>query len=182
MPDAPPEQAPNLTSQYASRVATDLERVSTEIATLEERLERLRADRELLTEFQKALHDKSANGASAPLLSTSPAGRAGAAAARERPAAARAASDGRRQRHDITLVDLVRAYLAGQGEPRSAGEITDALATSHPHRSFKTTVVRSTVESLVAKGEAERSKKGTFVYYGAPGTPSGPAKDAPPPS
>ncbi|MFI1093846.1 hypothetical protein [Streptomyces sp. NPDC020917] len=64
-----------------------------------------------------------------------------------------------------TLIALVRQHLAGHAEPRSAAEITASLTTSHPDRGIKATVVRTTAESLVAKGLAHRSKQGSSVFY-----------------
>ncbi|MEU8578087.1 hypothetical protein [Streptomyces asoensis] len=64
-----------------------------------------------------------------------------------------------------TLVDLVRRHLTEQKEPRSAAEITTALGQAHPERTVKTTVVRTTLEGLVAKAQAHRSKQGTSVFY-----------------
>ncbi|MGE6735870.1 hypothetical protein [Streptomyces sp. NPDC059900] len=66
-----------------------------------------------------------------------------------------------------TLVELIAAHLGQQKEPRSAAEITTALAKSHPDRAIKTTVVRTTVEGLVAKGRALRTKQGSSVFYTA---------------
>ncbi|MGP4088011.1 hypothetical protein [Streptomyces sp. KR55] len=70
-----------------------------------------------------------------------------------------------------TLVDLVRGHLGEQSEPRSAAEIATGLGQTHPERGIKTTVVRTTLENLVAKGQAQRSKQGTSVFYTAPDTP-----------
>ncbi|MGW2296469.1 hypothetical protein [Streptomyces violaceorubidus] len=83
-----------------------------------------------------------------------------------------------------TLVELVREHLAGQREPRSAAEVTTALSEAHSGRTVKTTVVRTTLEGLVAKNQAQRTKQGTSVYYTATGaTPSeqqqAPAAEAP---
>ncbi|MET7656031.1 MULTISPECIES: hypothetical protein [unclassified Streptomyces] len=66
-----------------------------------------------------------------------------------------------------TLVDLVRRHLTEQKEPRSAAEITTALGLAHPERTIKTTVVRTTLEGLVAKTQAQRSKQGSSVFYTA---------------
>ncbi|MFJ1732661.1 hypothetical protein [Streptomyces sp. NPDC088254] len=66
-----------------------------------------------------------------------------------------------------TLVDLVRRHLGEQSEPRSAAEVTTALAQAHPERSVKTTVIRTTLEGLVARNHAHRSKQGTSVFYTA---------------
>ncbi|CAM5315405.1 MULTISPECIES: hypothetical protein [Streptomyces] len=72
------------------------------------------------------------------------------------------------------LVDLVRGHLAEQKEPRSAAEIAAALDQAHPGRAVKVTVIRSTLEGLVARNQAQRSKQGTSVFYTAPegGTPA----------
>ncbi|MGW2620129.1 hypothetical protein [Streptomyces sp. NPDC001500] len=66
-----------------------------------------------------------------------------------------------------TLVDLVRDHLARQSEPRSAAEIATALGETHPERTVKTTVVRTTLEGLVAKTQAQRTKQGSSVFYTA---------------
>ncbi|GAA2523584.1 hypothetical protein [Streptomyces longisporus] len=76
-----------------------------------------------------------------------------------------------------TLVELIRRHLAEQGEPRSAAEIAASLDKAHPERDIKTKVVRVTLEGLVAKNRAERTKQGTSVYYTAPDAP-GPAAAA----
>ncbi|MFF7098094.1 hypothetical protein ACFY9A_37770 [Streptomyces rubradiris] len=67
------------------------------------------------------------------------------------------------------LVDLVRNHLTGTNEPRSAAEITTALGQAHPQRGVKATVVRNTLENLVARCQAERSKQGSAVFYMAAG-------------
>ncbi|MGW6518208.1 hypothetical protein [Streptomyces sp. NPDC054962] len=66
-----------------------------------------------------------------------------------------------------TLVDLVRRHLTEQSEPRSAAEIAAALGQAHPERAIKTTVIRTTLEGLVAKTQAQRSKQGSSVFYTA---------------
>lgn len=70
-----------------------------------------------------------------------------------------------------TLVELIRGHLAEQSEPRSAAEIAAALGEAHPDRSVKTTVVRTTLEGLVAKSQAQRSKQGNSVFYTASAVP-----------
>ncbi|MFD7687109.1 hypothetical protein [Streptomyces sp. NPDC059781] len=66
------------------------------------------------------------------------------------------------------LVDLVRRHLGEQSEPRSAAEIAGALEQAHPGRAVKTTVVRSTLEGLVARNQAQRTKQGSSVFYTTP--------------
>ncbi|MGV9986795.1 hypothetical protein [Streptomyces olivaceus] len=79
-----------------------------------------------------------------------------------------------------TLVELVRHHLAGQSEPRSAAEVTTALGETHPERTVKTTVVRTTLEGLVARNQAQRSKQGTSVYYTAADAPEAKQKQQAP--
>jgi hypothetical protein len=67
-----------------------------------------------------------------------------------------------------TLVELVRNHLTEQSEPRSAADIATALGKAHPERGVKTTVVRTTLEGLVAKNQAKRTKQGASVFYTAP--------------
>ncbi|WP_109005204.1 hypothetical protein [Streptomyces rishiriensis] len=66
-----------------------------------------------------------------------------------------------------TLVELVRGHLAQQSEPRSAAEIATSLGETHPERSVKITVIRTTLEGLVAKAQAQRTKQGSSVFYTA---------------
>jgi predicted transcriptional regulator len=67
-----------------------------------------------------------------------------------------------------TLVELIRRHLAEQQEPRSAAEISTALGQAHPARDIAPKVVRVTLEGLVAKSQAKRSKQGRSVFYAAP--------------
>jgi hypothetical protein len=67
-----------------------------------------------------------------------------------------------------TLVELIRRHLAEQKEPRSAAEIAGSLGRAHPERDISAKVVRVTLEGLVAKSQAERSKQGRSVFYSAP--------------
>ncbi|TQJ57686.1 MULTISPECIES: hypothetical protein [Streptomyces] len=71
------------------------------------------------------------------------------------------------QTAQTTLVDLVRRHLTEQSEPRSAAEIATALGQAHPERAIKTTVIRTTLEGLVAKTQAQRSRQGSSVFYTA---------------
>ncbi|MFD5232078.1 hypothetical protein ACFWJ5_26800 [Streptomyces qaidamensis] len=76
-----------------------------------------------------------------------------------------------------TLVELIRRHLAEQKEPRSAAEISTALGEAHPHRGIAAKVVRVTLEGLVAKSQAERSKQGRSVFYTAPASESAAATE-----
>ncbi|MDR6980996.1 hypothetical protein J2X68_007738 [Streptomyces sp. 3330] len=77
-----------------------------------------------------------------------------------------------------TLVGLVRGYLFEQSEPRSAAEIATALGQAHPERGVKTTVVRTTLEGLVAKNQAQRTRQGTSVFYTTAAKPQTEAVDS----
>ncbi|MEU4037273.1 hypothetical protein [Streptomyces collinus] len=66
-----------------------------------------------------------------------------------------------------TLIELVLKHLTEQQEPRSAAEVTQALDREHPGRGVQATVVRTSLENLVAKNKAQRTKQGTSVFYTA---------------
>ncbi|MFE9643299.1 hypothetical protein ACFYO0_03880 [Streptomyces sp. NPDC006365] len=70
-----------------------------------------------------------------------------------------------------TLVELIRRHLGEQSEPRSAAEIATALGQANPERRIKSTVVRTSLEGLVAKSQAHRTKQGSSVFYTAPDAP-----------
>ncbi|MET7745992.1 hypothetical protein [Streptomyces sp. NPDC005385] len=179
-----------LAAQYGTQVASDLERnateqarVSADLEALQEQLLALQRDHSVLVNVQQAL-------GSSPVAVTAPAvphqasatpqrGKAQKTAAapvkkaapKKTPAkasAAKAAKPASDSAAKPSLVDLVRGHLEQAGEPRSAAEITTALAKAHPDRSIKVTVVRTTVENLVAKSHAQRAKQGSSVFYTAP--------------
>jgi len=77
-----------------------------------------------------------------------------------------------------TLVELIRDHLGRQPEPRSSAEVATALAEAHPDREIKPKVVRTTVEGLVAKGQVQRTKQGSSVFYTTSGTAPAPAGTA----
>ncbi|MEU5537934.1 hypothetical protein [Streptomyces sp. NPDC020362] len=175
---------------YAARVAEDLERnaqeqerLSSEVAALQEKLETLRHDQALLITMQQALDSAEKAGEAAPAGSTgaslprqtTPVEESG----KEKPSRARkttpkkkptpAARSPRTPKGDTgpTLRDLVVGHLSQEGEPRSALEVTGALTGTHPDRGIKITVVRSTLEAMVAKGQVRRTKQGKSVFYSA---------------
>ncbi|MEV8565374.1 hypothetical protein AB0436_07250 [Streptomyces sp. NPDC051322] len=193
-----------LKSQYHAQVTADLEsnvkeqeRIATEVAALKEQLTALERDHELLTSMQQALATAEAH---AGIPATEAGGRtakaASATAAVPRPRASRksgrtpaaakasekAAAAGRTKKASRngapTLRDLVSVQLSQQKEPRSAAEVTAALTKAHPQRNVGATVVRNTLESLVAKGEAVRSKQQNSVFYSAAGTTKQATKQA----
>ncbi|MGW2050493.1 hypothetical protein ACWCPF_35765 [Streptomyces sp. NPDC001858] len=177
-----------VTSQYAAQVTGDLERnlkeqelLAGEIATLQGKLAALEQDRSVLLNVRQALGLESAAATAVP----APREEAAAvdvpkkkAAKKSAPAARKSAGKPRTPRTasaepaQPSLVSLVREHLARQDEPRSAAEVAQSLGQLHPERGIKTTVVRTTLEGLVAKNHAQRSKQGTSVFYTSPDAPT----------
>jgi hypothetical protein len=186
-----------LTTQYGAQVASDLERnlkeqdrVREEIEALQEQLAALQHDHTILVNVQQALGLPSAPALPEPETATAvpaPRKRAPASASRsgkqrrtDKSAGKSAAPAGKQARKRSTaapsagpravpkLVDLVRDHLAGQHEPRSAAEISAELEQQHPDREIKTKIVRLTLEGLVAKNQAQRTKQGRSVFYTTP--------------
>ncbi|GGJ72686.1 hypothetical protein [Streptomyces brasiliensis] len=194
-----------LTSQYAAQVTSDLERnakeqerISADIAALQEQLAALQHDHSVLVNVQQVLGVSPApvQPAAAPDSSTVPAPRnkktagehgaskrtrakkaddaqdraAAKSSASKKTAASKKPTDNTTAATATrpTLVELVRSHLTEQSEPRSATEVTTTLDAAHPERGIKTTVVRTTLEGLVAKNQAQRTKQGSSVYYTAP--------------
>ncbi|MFI8834902.1 hypothetical protein ACIGPN_28315 [Streptomyces afghaniensis] len=183
-----------LTSQYTAQVAKDLERnakeqerVGAEIAALQEQLLALQHDHTVLVNVQKALGaaDAPTEVAPSPEDAAVPSPRHEAPAKSATGKRSRAKKTGTAQGGKTpkktaaktatakaakpTLVELIRGHLTEQSEPRSAAEVATALGQAHPDRGIKTTVVRTTLEGLVAKSQAQRTKQGSSVFYTAPG-------------
>ncbi|MFD8216038.1 hypothetical protein ACFV2U_20415 [Streptomyces sp. NPDC059697] len=182
-----------LTSQYIAQVTGDLERnakeqdrVGAEIEALQEQLRALQHDHIVLVNMQDALggpdSTPGAEVATAPSVphqaSAEPKQSKGKKAAAtdakktapKKPAAKASSAKASSVKASTTaakptLVELIRGHLEKQSEPRSAAEITTALTQAHPDRSVKTTVVRTTLEGLVAKSHAHRTKQGSSVFY-----------------
>ncbi|MFD9865532.1 hypothetical protein [Streptomyces alboflavus] len=183
-----------LASQYETQVSGDLERnikeqerIRAEIDTLQEQLSSLLHDHTVLVNIRQALGATNPPAATAEVpekagVVPSPRGKASVAGKNKRPAAKKAGSsqrrsaDGKQARKsaaaEVTLVELIGRHLAAQSEPRSAAEVATDLGQAHPDRGIKTTVVRTTLENLVAKNRAQRSKQGTSVFYTAPEAPA----------
>ncbi|MFF3429296.1 hypothetical protein [Streptomyces sp. NPDC002602] len=85
-------------------------------------------------------------------------------AAAKKPVAKKAASSDKNQ---VPLTELIHQHLTGQTEPKTAAEISQALAVAHPDRSLNDNLVRTSTERLVARSLAERAKQGSTVYYTA---------------
>ncbi|WP_405987874.1 hypothetical protein [Streptomyces sp. NBC_00986] len=182
-----------LTSQYIAQVAGDLEsnlkeqeRIGAEIAALQQQLTALQQDHSVLVNMQQALGvtrqpdepSTAAESAAAPAsqqkTEAAPASKQRArktTAVREttakKPTTPMAGTTAPRP----TLVELIRRHLIEQNEPRSAAEISTALGNAHPERGIKTKVVRVTLEGLVARSQAQRTKQGASVYYTSPDAP-----------
>ncbi|MGW0633919.1 hypothetical protein [Streptomyces sp. NPDC002758] len=192
---APTELTSQYAAQVTSdleRNAKEQERINADIAALQEQLAALQHDHSVLVNVQQALgvSPASVQPAAAPDNSTVPAPRnkkpAGEPGAGKRTRATKtdAAQDrtatkksevkkpvgnaSAAKASQPTLVELIRSHLTEQSEPISAAEVATALDTAHPERGIKTTVVRTTLENLVAKNQAQRTKQGSSVYYTAP--------------
>ncbi len=184
--------------------AKEQQRLGAEIAALQEQLEAHQRNHAVLVSIQQAIGAAPASaepaapsvGATVPAPRTTKKTTEADATKRGRAKKTRAASQPRRgttkptaekgsgkaastKATQPTLVDLIRNHLSEQSEPRSAAEITSALAQAHPDRSVKTTVVRTTVEGLVAKSQAQRSKQGSSVFYTASAVPDQAAQPKP---
>ncbi|MFJ6868671.1 hypothetical protein ACIQRS_31505 [Streptomyces termitum] len=153
-----------LTSAYSSKVASDLERnleeqerIRGEVTRLTAELDALMHDHAVLLNLQKALRSEAP--LSAPDLPRQRTGKSGKGR--------RSSAAGR-----PTLVELIRHHLAASSTPCSASEVTTALSEQHRDRHIQTTVVRTSLENLVARGEAHRTKQGSSVFY----TPAAPAR------
>ncbi|MGI5372678.1 hypothetical protein ACQEV2_00055 [Streptomyces sp. CA-251387] len=181
--------ATELTSQYISQVASDLERnvkeqerIASEMTTLQQQLAALQHDHTVLVQMQQAL----GVAATAPELASADSAtvpsprKQGTAKPRtrvkttttEKPAAKRQSAKGAvTKTAQPTLVELIRRHLTEQSEPRSAAEIATALSQAYPDRGIKTTVVRTSLENLVARNQAQRTKQASSVFYTAPNPP-----------
>lgn len=181
-----------LKSQYAAQINTDLERnsadherLTSEITALQQQLLVLENNRVLLLGMRQSLGDEAAgdvpentdvsgseNGASAARKSADrsatrkPRKKTDTASGKQKGTESGGSRTKRvREAGSSTLRDLIRDDLTQHAEPRSAAEVTAALTQALPDREVKATVVRSTLESLVAKGEAHRTKQQRSVFY-----------------
>ncbi|MDH6436525.1 hypothetical protein M2158_005065 [Streptomyces sp. SAI-144] len=191
-----------LTHQYSAQVAADLEtnlkeqeRISGDVAALQQQLAALQHDHSVLVNIQQALGvtqttkeptpSTETAAVPSPRQKTKTAPRSKQAArktttAQERTTAKKSTAKSETKTAQPTLVELIRQHLTEQGEPRSAAEISTALGQAHPERDIKTKVVRVTLEGLVARSQAQRAKQGSSVFYTAPEAETTPAPDAQP--
>ncbi|GGJ28741.1 hypothetical protein [Streptomyces brasiliensis] len=161
MPETKATTTTDLVTHYSAQLASDLDRNAREqdktradLEQLESRLLALQHNHAVLVTMQRALES------GIPLQQPSaPPGwgvTGGVAGGR---------GAGRREQHAPTLVSLIRAHLAERSEPCSAGDVAATLSKAHSDRVIKTTVVRTTLEGLVAKGIARRIRQGHSVQY-----------------
>ncbi|MET7311648.1 hypothetical protein ABZS68_32485 [Streptomyces sp. NPDC005571] len=182
--------ATGLTSQYIAQVTGDLERnvkeqerISAEIEALQQQLGALQHDHSVLVSMREALGGANAaveadttaaptvprQATAEPRQSTPKKAAATSTKTTASKKGAAKASSVKAPTTDAkpTLVNLIRGHLEQQNEPRSATEVSAALTQAHPDRGVKTTVVRTTLEGLVAKSQAQRTKQGSSVFYTA---------------
>ena len=189
----------SLRPDYEARLATDLqqnqeehERVTAQIAELNELLRTLEQDRAMLLSMQRAVsaEDQPTTDQAQPAGSgtatiemavsetaSSAKGSAQVPAARKEPdgkksrrtaraattrAAKKPAGDTAAAKPKAT--ELVREYVAGV-PTKSAAEVAQAISTAHPSLKINANAVRMGLEALVAKGLAERVPQGRSVYY-----------------
>ncbi|MFJ6530575.1 hypothetical protein ACIQMZ_35640 [Streptomyces longwoodensis] len=169
--------ATELTSQYKNQVASDLdrnvkeqERVTAELTALQQQLASLQHDHSVLVSVQQALGaTPAARPARAGSATTSSRQKKSEARPRRQvkttPAKQPTGKKAVAKTAGPTLVKLIQQHLADQGEPRSAAEVTTALSKAHPERGIKTSVVRASLENLVARSQAHRTKQGSSVFY-----------------
>lgn len=172
-------QADGLVSQYIARVEQDLthnaeeqDRIGQEMEGLRQRLDVLQRDRGVLLSVRQALGGQGADQAAPSTLAAASEGTASRQQADAPGKPGTPDAHQARKISELTLVDLVSGHLAGQSEPRSAAEVSADVAQAHPGRRVKATVVRATLEALVAQGRARRTKRGRSVFYSS----SAPAK------
>lgn len=166
-----------LTSQYIAQVTGDLEcnvtdqnRITAEIESLQEQLGALQHDRSVLVSIQDALGGANAAGEADATATPTVPRQATAEPQQSKPkkaTATRTKATASKTDTKPTLVNLIRVHLEQQSEPRSVTEITAALMQAHPVRGVRATVVRTTLEGLVAKSQAQRTKQGSSVLYTA---------------
>ncbi|MGW0846760.1 hypothetical protein ACWD26_42925 [Streptomyces sp. NPDC002787] len=201
-----PVETTDLKAQYSAQVAADLERnakeqdrIRGEIDALQDQLLGLQQDHAVLVNMQQALGVVTpepappAEKSAAPSVPKQKSAATPATGKRTRTKKATPPQDTKQTKAKVkkpaakatdpkktaqpTLVELIRRHLTEQNEPRSAAEVATSLTQAHPDRRIQTNVVRTTLEALVAKSNAQRTKQGSSVYYTAadaqePTTPS----------
>jgi hypothetical protein len=184
-------------SQYTAQVTGDLERnakeqerIAADIEALQDHMRALQNDHTVLVTMHQALSGLPTTGADVAAAATQAVPRQASPTSRQskpkktaatgtntkktapkKPAAKATSAKATTTAAKPSLVDLIRGHLEQQSEPRSAADVTTALTKAHPDRTIKTTVVRTTLENLVAKSRVHRDKQGSSVFYTAAATP-----------
>ncbi|MER5873053.1 hypothetical protein [Streptomyces sp. NPDC002044] len=185
---------------YAQQISGDLaanhaaqEQARTELLRLQEELGQLEDSEKVLVKMQNALGvsakpapaaKRGAKRASVPSARSASRGvgkaaESGSGAAAKPPRARKAVAKDAVKKEAVgpSWLELVTAAIAGQSEPKSVGEVADAVGAAHPGRKVQPTIIRNTLEQGVARGLLERSKQGRSVYYtrvaAAPADPEG---------
>lgn len=187
MSDTSPEV--EVTAQYITQVTTDLannnqeqEQIGAEIKSLQQKLSALKRDQTVLLQVREALGSLTDHptGTESPVSAVLAARTAqvpttsaddATGTATETPKPVPAARDNHRKPNPTaqpTLVELVREYLAMQNDGVPASDVVAALTAAHPDRRILPTVIRTTLENLVAKSNAVRTKRGSSVFYSTP--------------
>ncbi|WP_406053721.1 hypothetical protein OG462_43750 [Streptomyces sp. NBC_01077] len=172
-------------SHYATQIAADLERntreqeeISSQLTALKDQLLALQNDHTLLVHMEQSLsnslsaagrdgeangsngHVKPAEGGRAPASAVNGAGNPVKETGSPKKRAKYRRADG-----SLPLRELVSMHLAEHEGPRSAAEVAAAVSEAHPERNVSIAVVRNTLENLVAKSEASRTKQQKSVFY-----------------
>ncbi|MEU3922819.1 hypothetical protein [Streptomyces sp. NPDC029004] len=178
----PESDTTTLKTQYAARVAADLnqntaeqERIQAEIEALQAQLASLEQDHELLVGMRSALGGETAEPKTVPAARRAVKKPGSATAKTTRTPSAKKTATRKTATNKTpatglaqkgpTLTDLVHQHLSGQTEPRTAAEIAKALADAHPERNINDNLVRTTTERLVARSKVVRAKQGATVFY-----------------
>ncbi|MGW4935211.1 hypothetical protein ACWEQH_19660 [Streptomyces sp. NPDC004166] len=161
----------DLTNAYTERVRADLERVDSEIAQLETRLKSLHADRVLLGRLWENLSAVAAESAAPAPNRKGPAATGHGTPESSAPAPASVdGTRGRPARRGSVRAAVLRRLRASDG-PMSVNNMFEALPSAV--RASGKVVVRNTLEALVARGIAQRSRQGQSVRYTFADLPAG---------
>lgn len=183
----------SLLSDYEARIAADLEsnreaheRVTRQMAELAGSLKTLEQDREMLLSMQRVFKEDTAKAAAeltkadvpgrtrtrkktaATVPSARKAGSSKTGTGNKAPGKRAQSLVGSTDTRTPSLVQLVRDHLSG--EPRTAAEVQEAVSAQHPDRPISVNAARTSLEALVAKGTAQRSRQGRAVFYSTPAT------------
>lgn len=175
-----------VTAGYAQKVTEDLavtkseqDRVRAELARLQDELRQLEESEQVLVKMQAVLTDAGAPKASVPAARRGRSATGQQKVSRKAQLSKKADSKASAANSapakgvgEETWGALAGSYLAGQDEPKSAAEVTAALAEASPQRKVQAPVVRNALEQGVARGVLERSKQGRSVYYSPATVPS----------